>query len=342
MPLVNSHMIPSVSLTLAVYIYIYIWISCTRKRQDKVNHHIENFRLPKPLSISTSEEMASLASHTRSNSLPSRPHPFTSEFEDHLRRLRASESEAFSSSTSSISHQLSGLQDLHDCVNKLLLLPLTQQSLSQHQREGCVDELLDGSLRLLDVWSTAKDALLQTKESTLALQSVLRRSHGGEIRDIKEYLASRKAVRKAISKAFGNLKRKESKSSFLINKDQESSIAMLIEVEAVSLKVFESLLSFISGTKTSKLGGWSLVSKIVKPKRIECEENQRKTNEFVDVDAALCIFVGRKASKFEDIGKVQNQLKSLELCVQDLEEGLDSLCRHLIKTRVSLLNILNH
>ncbi|KAF5745800.1 hypothetical protein HS088_TW07G01394 [Tripterygium wilfordii] len=284
--------------------------------------------------------MASLASHTRSNSLPSRPHPFTSEFEDHLRRLRSSEA-----SSSAISHQLSGLEDLHDCVDKFLLLPLTQQSLAQHQREGCVDELLDGSLKLLDMCGTAKDALLQTKESTLALQSVLRRRHGGEFRiegEVKEYLASRKAVKKAICKALGNLKGKEKENSFLINEDEESSIAMLKEVEPVSLKVFESLLSFISGTKTSKLGGWSLVSKIVKSKRIEREEGQRKTNEFEDVDAALCIFAGRKASKFEDIAKVQHQLESLELYIQDLEEGLDGLCRKLIKTRVSLLNILNH
>ncbi|XP_038709939.1 uncharacterized protein LOC120004647 [Tripterygium wilfordii] len=289
--------------------------------------------------------MASLASHTRSNSLPSRPHPITSEFQDHLRRLRASEATT-SSSSSSISYQLNGLQDLHDCVNKFLLLPLTQQSLAQHQSEICVDEFLDGSLSLLDVCTAAKDALLQTKDSTLALQSVLRRRHGGEkIRiegGLKEYLASRKVVKKSISKALGNLKGKESKTSFLINKDQESTIAMLKEVESVTFKVFESVLSFVSGTKTSKLGGWSLVSKILKSKRIECEEEQRKTNEFEDVDAALCIFLGCKASKFEDIGKVQNQLKSLELCVQDLEEGLDSLCRHLIKTRVSLLNILNH
>ena len=94
--------------------------------------------------------------HARSISLPSRPHPLIPEFDEHLCRLRASEA----TSSSSISHKFSGLKDLHDCVDNLLLLPFTQQSLAQYHHEQWVDELLDGSLRLLDLCDTAKDALL--------------------------------------------------------------------------------------------------------------------------------------------------------------------------------------
>jgi len=39
---------------------------------------------------------------------------------------------------------------------------------------------------------------------------------------------------------------------------------------------------------------------------------------------------------------VHNLLGKLEPIFQDLEEGLECLFRGLIKTRVSLLNILNH
>ncbi|KAK8717193.1 hypothetical protein V6N13_044470 [Hibiscus sabdariffa] len=60
----------------------------------------------------------------------------------------------------------------------MLQLPFTQQMLSQEQQRECVDELLNGSLRLLDVCAMAKDALLQVKECTLELQSVLRRKRG--------------------------------------------------------------------------------------------------------------------------------------------------------------------
>lgn len=58
-------------------------------------------------------------------------------------------------SSSSIGHNLNGLQDLYDCVDKLLQLSLSQQSLSQEQQKKCVQELLDGSLVLLDMCSVA-------------------------------------------------------------------------------------------------------------------------------------------------------------------------------------------
>ncbi|KAF5751019.1 hypothetical protein HS088_TW02G00029 [Tripterygium wilfordii] len=104
----------------------------------------------------------------------------------------------------------------------------------------------------------------------------------------KDFLASRKVLKKAIHKVFGNLNGMESKRSLPINNNQEA-IVMLEEVEAVTLNVFESLLLIISGPKASKLGGWSILSKLKKPKRIACEEEHRKANEFKDVDAALFI-----------------------------------------------------
>ncbi|KAI9181331.1 hypothetical protein LWI28_013912 [Acer negundo] len=107
--------------------------------------------------------------HVRSNSLPPRPHPVTSEVDQHLSRLRSSQATSTSSS-SSICHEINGLQDLHDCVQ----LPLVQQALCQEQQKKWIDELLIGSLRILDVSSIAKDALLQTKECVQEISSVLK------------------------------------------------------------------------------------------------------------------------------------------------------------------------
>ncbi|XWS40264.1 hypothetical protein CRYUN_Cryun18bG0125700 [Craigia yunnanensis] len=100
--------------------------------------------------------------HSRCNSLPSRQHPLTSQIDENLSRLRASEA---ASTSSSIGHKLNGLQDLHECVDLLLQLPRTQQALAQEQHRKWVEELLDGSLMLLDVCSTAKDALLQKRSA---------------------------------------------------------------------------------------------------------------------------------------------------------------------------------
>ncbi|XP_031248927.1 uncharacterized protein LOC116106740 [Pistacia vera] len=261
--------------------------------------------------------------HTRSNSFPSRPHPLTSEVDQHLRRLRASQST--STSSSSISHQINGLQDLHDCVDKLL-------QLSHVQQKDLVDELLNGSLRLLDICGIAKDSLLQTKEAVQELQSIFRRRRGDDIEltsAVKKYLTSRKTVKKTIQKALKVIK---NQSSSPINEEQATT-SILKEVEAITFNVIESLLSLISGPR--KLSSWSVVSKLMHPKKVASEETN--TNGFEEMDAKLSILIGHKTSKSENI---QNQLKEMESNVQHLEDGLESLSRRLIKTRVSLLNIL--
>ncbi|KAL6214122.1 hypothetical protein ACLB2K_013560 [Fragaria x ananassa] len=271
-----------------------------------------------------------MASHTRSNSFPSRAHPIIEEANEQLCRLRSSA--ATSTSSSSISHKLSGLQDLHECVERLLQLPLNQQAIAQEKHQKCTNELLDGSLRLLDVCSTANEALLHTKACLQDLQSIIRRrgcESGVHTSEVRKYLTSRKMVKKTIQKAMVN-----TRSTFSsLNKETEciSIVNTLRNVEAITLTVFESLFSFISGPKAST--SWLLVSKMMQSKRVACEE-EAEINEFAEVDAAL------KSVKSAD--NVQNQLNNLESCIQDQEEGLECLFRQLIKTRVSLLNILNH
>ncbi|CAK7329383.1 unnamed protein product [Dovyalis caffra] len=286
--------------------------------------------------------------HTRSNSLPSRAHPLTSQFDEHFRRLNASQ--ATPSSSSSICHKLSCLQDLHDCVDKLILLPLTQKSLAQEQNEKWVDDVLDRSLRVLDVCSVARDALLQTKECAQELQSIIRRRRGienGISSEVKKYLTSRTVVKKTIHKALRGLKLDlENKSSpFSFNKDHEAVtvVCMLKEVEAATLIVLESLMTLIAvGSKAqSKLSGWSLVSKLMHPKRIGCEAEETEVNEFEKLNSALQSIIYQKTSKSDKtlpVENVQHQLKDFDLCIQELQERLESLYRRLIKTRVSLLN----
>lgn len=274
--------------------------------------------------------------HIRSNSFPSKPHPFTTQFNEHLNRLKSSESTSTSSSQG-----LNGLQDLYDCVDDLLQLQLTQQSLAQEQNKDFVQELLDGSLVLLDVCSIAKDSLLQIKESGLELQSVLRRRRGGEFGfdEIKKYMNFRKLIKKAINKTLKILKVKE---ICIANEDHEdkSAIKMLKEAEQVTLTVFRSLLSFVLGPKTwSKQSSWSVVFKLMQSHKISCEKD---LSEFQKVDAALVLLYNKKRNKFDNIFEMQNQLKDLQMCIQDLEEGIESLSRRLIKTRVCLLNSLNN
>ncbi|KAK6240650.1 hypothetical protein SCA6_006039 [Theobroma cacao] len=282
--------------------------------------------------------------HARSNSLPSRPHPLIPQIDEHLCRLKSNE--AASSSSPSIHEKQNGLRDLYELVDSLLQLPLTQKSLAQKCNDKQVNELLNGSLRLLDVCGVAKDALLQAKEDAQELQSILRRRRGDEAgctNEAKEYLASRKKAKKLINKSLKDLK---SKCGFAhLENDAEATFSMLKEVEGVTLSLFESLLSYISGTKMQpKSTNRSLVSKLMHSKRITCEGEATESNEFEKVDAVLCSLIGHKTRKCNRMSteNAQVELQKLESSIQDLEDGVECLLRLLIKTRVSVLNILSH
>ncbi|CAN1770778.1 hypothetical protein LINPERHAP1_LOCUS11708 [Linum perenne] len=266
--------------------------------------------------------MAATTFHARSNSFPSRTHPTVSEFDEQLCRLRQSQAASTSSS-------LSSLQDVYDCVDKLIQLPSTQQAMIHDQ-----NELLDGSLRVLDMCNTAKDALSQLKESVAELQSAIRRRQGDLVAETKRYLNSRKIVKKAIKKALKGIENKKSTSSNSVEAIS-MAISMLRETESIVLEVLESLLSFISQSN-SKSSSWSLVSKIMTSKKNEVSAN---TNEFAEVDA--CLKTSKSSEEIQaHLKNLQPCIQDLEPCIQDLEEGVECLFRCLIKTRSSILNIL--
>ncbi|GMI67570.1 hypothetical protein like AT2G17080 [Hibiscus trionum] len=151
--------------------------------------------------------------HARSNSLPSRQHPITSQIDERLNQLRESQS---TSASSSIGHQLNRLQDLYESVDMLLQLPHSRQALAQEQQKKLVEQLLDGSL----IYETAKDALLQLKKGSL--QGFAPKTRSRE--DVETGAVSR----------------------------------TLKQVEALTVNVLESLLSFILGPEAaSKSSPWS-------------------------------------------------------------------------------------
>ncbi|KAF5951574.1 hypothetical protein HYC85_009518 [Camellia sinensis] len=267
-----------------------------------------------------------------------------SQFNNHLCRVRCSEST--SCSLPSISNTLSGLEDLYDCVDDLLLLPHTQQSLAQKFHEKQVDEALDGYLKLLDVCATAKDVFSESKEDVKQLLSILRRKRDASY--FGGYLTSRKKAKKVIKNLLKDLKSIENKNMILdLDKDHETVVifSTLKEVESVTLAVLESFLSYAAGTKiqSKRSGAWSLVSKLMHQKStVACQAKDTVINEFEKVDAAVHSLISHMPSKSDDNKIVQNQLEKFELSIQDLEGILERLLRRLIKTRVFLLNILNH
>ncbi|XP_042508571.1 uncharacterized protein LOC122084413 [Macadamia integrifolia] len=283
--------------------------------------------------------------HTRSVSLPSRSHPLTLQVERQLHRLRASEA-----NSSSMCYNFGGLEDLYDGINDLLHLPLTQQKLAQEQGEKWVDEVLDGSLRSLDVCGTAQDVLSQMKECVTELQSSLRRRRGesGLANAVEAYNMSRKKVTNIISKSLGDLRKVQKQRAFssLLDKNHDvvAMVSVLREVEAITLSMFESLLSFVSGPKAMlRSNGWSIVSKLINKKCVAEADDEMERCELAMVDVTLGAFLGHKINRDFELRHVeaQKRLETLELSIRDLEDGMECVFRSLIKTRVTLLNILS-
>jgi hypothetical protein len=94
--------------------------------------------------------------HVRSNSFPSQSHPSSTRIEQDLNKIKTWE--ATSTSTSdSITNGLSMLEDLYISLEDLLNMASTQKAISHHQGEKSVEELLDGSVKILDICGITRD-----------------------------------------------------------------------------------------------------------------------------------------------------------------------------------------
>ncbi|CAI0469069.1 unnamed protein product [Linum tenue] len=274
--------------------------------------------------------MAAASFHARSNSLPTRSHPLVSEIDEQVCRLR--QSQAASTSSSSIGHNLNGLQVVYDCVDQLFQLPTTQQAVINDQK--CFNELLDGSLSLLDLCNTAKDVLSQMKESVAELQSAIRRRQGGLEGETRRYLKSRKTVIKAIQKVLRGMDSKKSTSS-----NNVETVSMLKEAESVVALVLECLLTFISQS-SSKPSSWARDA-LSQMKESVAELQSAIRRKQGGLEGETRKYLKSRKIVIKAVQKVLKGMKSLQPRIQDLLEGVESLFRRLIKTRASILNIHN-
>ncbi|KAL2503909.1 hypothetical protein Adt_19530 [Abeliophyllum distichum] len=254
--------------------------------------------------------------HVRSNSLPSKSHPVIANVKDHICRLKSFQEASVSAS--SLCTNLATLRDLHEDINNLIQLPSVQKALID---ENWASELLDGSLELVDICGIARDIILLTKESVEELESSLRRNRG-----IDTYMNSRKKIEKMVKKCIKNLKSFDQCST---NKDSNLASA-LKEAQAIGFSVLKSALTIFA----SKQKTWSLVSKFSRSSHVHSQTEE----EFY----ALNIDELRKDMETSSVKNVTKQLKETEMTFHELEENLAAFFRSLVKTRVSLLNVLNH
>ncbi|KAK3029153.1 hypothetical protein RJ639_039708 [Escallonia herrerae] len=285
----------------------------------------------------------------RSNSLPFRSHPSALRLEEQLSKLNTWGEGSSTPMADTICSSLSATEELYKCLDDLLGLPLTQQALSLHQHEEWANELLDGSVRLLDICSAAREFMSQLSKYASDLQSALRRRKGDSSMEsnIAKYTSFRRKMKKESKRLLTALKQMDNKNGALslINQDHrlEMMIRVLKEVSTRTISIFQSLLLFLSvPISKPKPAKWSMLSKLMHKGAITCEEEQENVNELESVDAALWSLCKYGSNEGQKVQIAQNRLEALEADIQGFENALDCMFRRLIKARASLLNVFSH
>ncbi|KAM3362928.1 hypothetical protein P3S68_017782 [Capsicum galapagoense] len=264
------------------------------------------------------DALSSKPNHVRSISLPGRSHPTNQRVEEELNKLRSLE---VSVAPAAVSNGLIGLEKLYECIDDLLNLPQTLRALSQGLNAKCLDDLLDKSVRLLDVCATMRELVSQCKENVRDLRSSLRRRKGDSTTDdnVERFTSFSKKIKRDAKRSVSTLKQMDQETAVpaLLDADQDtvSVIRALKEANAVCLSTFQMLSSFLRvpllKPKPSK---WSLLSRLVHKERIasECQEENMS---------------------------LETRLETFEAYLDSFEDGLEVIFRRLIRSRSSLLNI---
>lgn len=121
---------------------------------------------------------------------------------------------------------------------------------------------------------------------------------------------------------------------------EDAAITALRHVQEIGLEVFRSLMCNLCWLKARpNPKGWSFISRLLSSKRVSCVGDM-DANEVEELDLELLVLRSTKDINVR-MPAILKQLEAVESNIQELEEDLECLFRHLVKTRVSLLNILN-
>ncbi|KAJ4774944.1 hypothetical protein LUZ62_059201 [Rhynchospora pubera] len=195
---------------------------------------------------------------------------------------------------------LKAVGHVYESINELLSMSSNLNELSNMQHGRWVEQELEDSVKLLDMCSTSRDNLDTIRYHVQDLELANRR---GDLEAIKRKLRDYNLI---VKKANRDVKIQ------LFNKNESSEgeslavVSLLLETREITISMLQYIFIYLSKQIVSeKSSKWSLVSRLGEKGIISCK-----------VDAAC-----------------------LRVKVEELENGVESLFRHLIKCRVSLLNI---
>ncbi|CAN8327854.1 unnamed protein product [Cochlearia groenlandica] len=273
----------------------------------------------------------------RSISLPSRSHPSTTCIEKALNKVISTSTKS-SSSSDSILMVFADLEELYHCTGEFLKMGSTQRAMSCD--ELFMEEMLDSSLRLMDICNVSRDLMVESHEHVRNVHSCVRRKKvltiGGEQVDeaVSSYVGFRKKMRKEAKKLLGSLKKINVVSTSCSSSPKDEHVVAVMDamrrVVSVSFIVLKSFLEFFSGRQSNIKSKLALV---LKTKKKDHHHHEEIKNEFERLDSAICVSC--------DDG-IQSNLEEVEMRIDRFEMYLEGLFRRLIRTRASLLNIISY
>ncbi|XP_055821805.1 uncharacterized protein LOC129890249 [Solanum dulcamara] len=229
------------------------------------------------------------------------------------------------------------LRDLHDSANDMLHSPVIKREIAHQGQEKWTHEVSEISLRMLDVCGTTKDVLLLVKDHVHDLKSTFRRISVAENTTTENKFAPfhchRKKLKKEMLKRLHSLKGMKNNTkcidSSLSSIDNNKNNLMVVvnvlrEVRVATMSILESLMALMSmpsPNSTRKTSKGYFGSKLL------LRVNSLSSWEKCDAMTLQC---------------ANKRLEAVELAIEDLEGELQCIIRRLIRTRVSLLNLLTY
>ncbi|KAJ0753246.1 hypothetical protein HanPI659440_Chr09g0333521 [Helianthus annuus] len=273
----------------------------------------------------------------RSATLPCRRthDPNTDRIEKLLNKAKTTSSSSSSSNPSAemICSGFSYLTAMYECLEDLFNPNLSHTM-------NWTDEVLDISVKLLDICSNTTEVMSQTKQQVRDFGCDLRRNGGCITETISaKYIQFRNKLKKDIKGSLASLKQVDNMIHgrlFAIDSENYHLMCVFREVTSFSTVVFRFLLEFL-GVRRGRTGRWKAASRFLSSSSKVVPEDKADTNvnELQRLDG-YC-----SSEKQEFIQVVPMNLEAVEATLEGINSHLHRLSRRLILTRVSILNMVS-
>ncbi|KAL6656426.1 hypothetical protein ACP70R_007252 [Stipagrostis hirtigluma subsp. patula] len=256
----------------------------------------------------------------RSTSLPLRPHALVQELEDELQRIRSGAAASSASSASPSPAALAArLGDAYGRVEELVGLPGGRDALSGARWRRAVEHELDASVAVLDLCQRARDAAASARQHVRAARCALRRG------DAAAAKAAMRGYARCLAKAGKQSGSSTKKRAPATTEAAPAAVRVLSEAVAVTVAVLQRAMASLSARAAAadtRSTRWRVVPKLLLLRR--------------EWSLGVC----KEMDGDDGVARAQEMLEELEDSIDGVESGLEHLFRHIVRSRVALLNVL--